>query len=147
DAMGSSITADLSCFSRAFSRRVYTSGVERGTSIRRSGAEPHSRPIVARGVGENDDQAPEIRHRNRVRRLSPGTEAGPPPASSSWWIATEMEGAMTPANVLRGVVGFFEHAVAVIVGFVLMVIGLALGVTMIMLPAGVVIGLLGFAIF
>jgi len=54
---------------------------------------------------------------------------------------------MTTVNVLRGVVGFFEHALAVIVGFVLMVIGLGLGVTMIMLPAGIVIGLLGCAIF
>jgi len=53
---------------------------------------------------------------------------------------------MAYVNVLRGVVGFFEHALAVIVGFVLMVIGLGLGVTMIMLPAGVVIGLLGCAL-
>jgi len=36
---------------------------------------------------------------------------------------------------------------AVIVGFVLMVVGLALGVTMIMLPAGIVIGLIGVAMF
>ena len=54
---------------------------------------------------------------------------------------------MTYVNALRGVVGFFEHALTVFVGFVLMVIGLGLGVTMIMLPVGVVIGLLGFAIF
>jgi len=54
---------------------------------------------------------------------------------------------MTTVNVLRGVVGFLEHALAVIVGFVLMVIGLGLGVTMIMLPAGLVIGLLGCALF
>jgi hypothetical protein len=39
------------------------------------------------------------------------------------------------------------HAAAVILGFVLMVLGLGLGVTMIMLPAGVVIGLAGAAIF
>ena len=39
------------------------------------------------------------------------------------------------------------HAAAVVVGFVLMVFGLALGVTMIMLPVGIVIGLLGLAIF
>ena len=42
---------------------------------------------------------------------------------------------------------FLGHAAAVIVGFALMVVGLALGVTMIMLPAGIVIGLLGVAIF
>lgn len=53
---------------------------------------------------------------------------------------------MTHVTVVRGVVGFFEHALAVVVGFVLMVIGLALGVTMIMLPVGVVIGLIGFAL-
>jgi hypothetical protein len=58
-----------------------------------------------------------------------------------------MEEAMAYVNVLRGVVGFFEHALAVIVGFVLMVIGLALGVSLVMLPAGLVIGLAGLAIF
>jgi hypothetical protein len=39
------------------------------------------------------------------------------------------------------------HLAAVILGFVLMVIGLGLGVTLIMLPAGIVIGLVGVAIF
>ena len=39
------------------------------------------------------------------------------------------------------------HAAAMAAGFVLMVIGLGLGVTMIMLPAGIVIGLLGVALF
>ena len=38
------------------------------------------------------------------------------------------------------------HIVATIVGFIFMVIGLGLGVTMIMLPVGVVIGLLGVAL-
>jgi membrane-bound ClpP family serine protease len=33
----------------------------------------------------------------------------------------------------------------VIVGLVLMILGLGLGVTMIMLPVGVVVGLVGFA--
>ena len=54
---------------------------------------------------------------------------------------------MSHLITLRGVVGFFEHALTVLVGFVLMVIGLGLGVTMIMLPVGLVIGLLGFAMF
>jgi hypothetical protein len=54
---------------------------------------------------------------------------------------------MTYVNVVRGVVGFFEHALIVFIGFVLMVVGLALGVTMIMLPVGVVVGLIGFAMF
>jgi hypothetical protein len=48
---------------------------------------------------------------------------------------------------LRALEGLLAHIVALIVGFVLMVMGLALGVTMIMLPAGLVIGLLGAAIF
>jgi hypothetical protein len=39
------------------------------------------------------------------------------------------------------------HIAAVIVGFVMMVVGLGLGVTMIMLPVGIVIGLLGAALF
>jgi hypothetical protein len=39
------------------------------------------------------------------------------------------------------------HVAAVIVGFIMMVVGLGLGVTMIMLPVGLVIGLVGVAIF
>jgi hypothetical protein len=39
------------------------------------------------------------------------------------------------------------HAAALVIGFVLMVIGLGLGVTMIMLPVGLVVGLMGVAIF
>jgi hypothetical protein len=39
------------------------------------------------------------------------------------------------------------HAAAVIVGFILMVVGLGLGVTLIMLPVGIVIGLIGAAMF
>ena len=46
-----------------------------------------------------------------------------------------------------GFVRFFEHAAAVVLGFVMMVVGLALGVTMIMLPVGLVVGLLGLGIF
>ena len=44
---------------------------------------------------------------------------------------------------LGGVAAFLEHAVAVVIGLVLIVIGLGLGVTMIMLPVGIVVGLLG----
>ena len=54
---------------------------------------------------------------------------------------------MSRVTVLRGIFGFCEHALLVALGFVLMVVGLGLGVTMIMLPVGVVIGLLGFAMF
>ena len=39
------------------------------------------------------------------------------------------------------------HAAAVAIGFVLMVVGLGLGVTMIMLPVGLVIGLVGVGMF
>ena len=39
------------------------------------------------------------------------------------------------------------HVAAVVIGFVLMVVGLGLGVTMIMLPVGLVVGLLGVGVF
>ncbi len=39
------------------------------------------------------------------------------------------------------------HVAAVLLGFVLMVIGLGLGVTMIMLPVGLVVGLVGLLAF
>ena len=42
---------------------------------------------------------------------------------------------------------FLGHVAAVIIGFAMMVLGLALGVTMIMLPVGVVVGLVGMAMF
>lgn len=40
-----------------------------------------------------------------------------------------------------------ENIVAIVAGFATMVVGLALGITMIMLPVGVVVGLAGVAIF
>ena len=46
----------------------------------------------------------------------------------------------------RHLIGALEHVLAIVIGFILMVLGLGLGVTMIMLPAGIVIGLLGAAI-
>jgi hypothetical protein len=54
---------------------------------------------------------------------------------------------MTHVFSLRSLLGLVEHAAFVIVGFVFMVVGLALGVTMIMLPVGLVVGLIGFAMF
>jgi hypothetical protein len=48
---------------------------------------------------------------------------------------------------LRTIGAIVEHAAAVVIGFVMMVIGLGLGVTMIMLPVGIVVGLLGVALF
>jgi hypothetical protein len=60
---------------------------------------------------------------------------------------------MTPATLwwnrpwIRAAESVLGHIAAVIVGFVMMVVGLGLGVTMIMLPVGIVIGLAGAAIF
>jgi hypothetical protein len=49
------------------------------------------------------------------------------------------------------VVGFceavFAHSAAIFVGFVLMVLGLGMGVTMVLLPVGLVVGLIGVLIF
>ena len=57
--------------------------------------------------------------------------------------------ALSPATRhIAGLVGSaLGHIAAVIIGFVLMVVGLALGVTLIMLPVGLVVGMLGFAMF
>ena len=49
-------------------------------------------------------------------------------------------------HVLAGIGSFLEHAAAVVLGLIMMIVGLGLGVTMIMLPAGLVIGLLGVAV-
>ena len=48
---------------------------------------------------------------------------------------------------LRVTESVLAHTAAIVVGFVMMILGLGLGVTIIMLPAGLVIGLLGAAIF
>ena len=47
----------------------------------------------------------------------------------------------------RLALGVFEHALTIVVGFILMILGLGLSVTMIMLPVGLVVGLAGFALF
>jgi hypothetical protein len=54
---------------------------------------------------------------------------------------------MSGVLAMKNLLGFVEHAAFMIAGFVLMVVGLGLGVTMIMLPVGIVVGLLGFAMF
>jgi hypothetical protein len=46
-------------------------------------------------------------------------------------------------RVFVGIGRFAEHTAAVVVGLILMILGLGLGVTMIMLPVGIVIGLVG----
>ena len=45
------------------------------------------------------------------------------------------------------VTALLEHFAVVVLGFVLMIIGLGLGVTMIMLPVGIVLGLVGAGLF
>ena len=54
---------------------------------------------------------------------------------------------MTHTIAVRRVFGeigrFLEHFFVVVLGFVLMVFGLGLGVTMVMLPVGLVLGLTG----
>jgi hypothetical protein len=59
-------------------------------------------------------------------------------------LRADQEEAMSHPVAAR-ILGVFEHAATVVVGFVLMVLGLGLGVTMVMLPVGIVIGLIGFA--
>jgi hypothetical protein len=57
-----------------------------------------------------------------------------------------MEDTMSHISALRQIVGFFEHAAFALLGLALMVVGLALGVTIVMLPAGLMIGLIGLAV-
>jgi hypothetical protein len=75
--------------------------------------------------------------------------AGDPAARRGTSLAFFARQEDTMAHVITrdGLVGFVEHALFVIVGFVLMVIGLGMGVTMVMLPVGLVIGLAGFSMF
>ena len=49
--------------------------------------------------------------------------------------------------IIQRVERILGHLAAVMVGFAFMVIGLGLGVTMIMLPVGLLIGLVGVLIF
>ena len=57
--------------------------------------------------------------------------------ADTWWHSRWVSG-------IESVLG---HVAAIVIGFVMMVVGLGLGVTLIMLPVGLVVGLLGFAIF
>ena len=54
---------------------------------------------------------------------------------------------LTVRGVFNRIGGVLEHFVVTVLGFVLMVVGLGLGVTMIMLPVGIVVGLLGAGLF
>ena len=58
-----------------------------------------------------------------------------------------MSHVIAPRQIADFFLGLIEHAFFVTAGFVLMVVGLGLSVTMIMLPVGLVVGLLGFAMF
>jgi hypothetical protein len=51
------------------------------------------------------------------------------------------------SRVAHLVGSFFVHAATVFVGFVLMIVGLGLGVTIIMLPVGLVVGIIGLLMF
>ena len=50
-------------------------------------------------------------------------------------------------HVLSGVGRFLEHAAFVVLGLLMMIVGLGLGATIIMMPLGIVIGMLGVAAF
>jgi hypothetical protein len=57
------------------------------------------------------------------------------------------EAVMAHTITRDNVLSVLEHVMFVITGFVLMVVGLGMGVTMVMLPVGLVVGLLGVAMF
>lgn len=48
---------------------------------------------------------------------------------------------------VKTIESYLGHAVAIAVGFAMMVLGLGLGVTIILLPVGIVVGLLGVLVF
>ena len=54
---------------------------------------------------------------------------------------------IAPRQIADFLIAVVEHTFFVVAGFVLMVLGLGLSVTMIMLPVGLAVGLLGFAMF
>jgi len=54
---------------------------------------------------------------------------------------------IAPRQIAGFLIGVLEHTFFIVGGFVLMVLGLGLSVTMIMLPVGLAVGLLGFAMF
>jgi hypothetical protein len=49
-------------------------------------------------------------------------------------------------RVMSGALSLLEHTMTIVVGLVMMILGLGLSVTMIMLPVGLTIGLLGVAV-
>ena len=77
-----------------------------------------------------------------VRQWRPGRQA-------SAGGGTRLAHPLTMSHIItqRRLLGVFEHVLAIVVGFILMVLGLGLSVTMIMLPLGLVVGLAGLAMF
>ena len=55
--------------------------------------------------------------------------------------------ALWHSSRVRAIEGVAVHVAAIVIGFAMMILGLGLGVTMIMLPAGLVVGLAGAALF
>jgi hypothetical protein len=93
--------------------------------------------------------SPKFRHRQAARLLPAiRQDTGHVPCESDG----QQEGVMSQVIVpRRGILSFLvaavEHVFFVIAGFVFMVVGVGLSVTMIMLPVGLALGLLGFAMF
>lgn len=58
-----------------------------------------------------------------------------------------MAHAFAARRFFGGIGRILEHTAVVVLGFVMMIVGLGLSVTMIMLPVGLAVGLLGMAIF
>ncbi|MGO9464897.1 MAG: hypothetical protein ACLQIB_55835 [Isosphaeraceae bacterium] len=50
-------------------------------------------------------------------------------------------------HVLTSAERFLGHATAVVVGFILMIAGLSMGVTLVLLPIGIPVGLTGIVLF
>jgi hypothetical protein len=50
-------------------------------------------------------------------------------------------------GLMKAVSSFFGHVTAIVVGLILMIVGLAMGVTIVMLPVGIPVGLGGVLLF
>jgi hypothetical protein len=53
----------------------------------------------------------------------------------------------TKHPLIAGIENVIGHVIAIVAGFMMMIVGLALSVTMVMLPVGIIIGLFGAAVF
>jgi uncharacterized membrane protein len=53
----------------------------------------------------------------------------------------------TTQELARGAGRALVHLGAIVVGFILMIVGIALGVTLVMLPAGIAVGFAGLFVF